>query len=152
MKISLLFLCLCFSAFLANGQIKKTPVKKQPSKKTVTADSKKEEPRTDNFTVRETQEARYKGTEEELVLFFMQNIQYDSAAVKANAEGQVMLSFMVNPDSTITNPTIIQKFGYNVDDQVARLVTLLKFIPAKMNGVIIRSNHIVSIPLRAYFH
>lgn len=110
------------------------------------------EEKSGNFRVIESQEARFNGTDEELVLHFMKNIQYDSLAVRANAEGQVMISFTVNADSSISNPAIIQKFGYNVDEQLLPIVTKLKFIPAQMNGVVIRSNHIISIPLRAYFH
>jgi TonB family protein len=151
LPITFLFFLLSLGSF---AQVKKSATKKPAAKKQTTSQEapKKEEARTDNFVVTETQEARFNGTDEQLVMFFMENVKFDSSAVKANAEGQVMLSFMVNPDSSVTNPTVIQKFGYDVDDQVAKLVTRLKFVPAKMNGVVIRSNHIVSIPLRAYFH
>jgi hypothetical protein len=154
MKIVFITLIIVLSGNLCFGQAKKNPAKKPVSKKTaVQAPVKaKEEVRTDNFAVTETQEARFKGTDEELVTFFMQNIMFDSASVKANAEGQVMISLTVNGDSSVTNPIIMQKFGYNVDDQVVSLAKRLKFIPAKMNGVTIRSNNIISIPLRAYFH
>jgi TonB family protein len=110
------------------------------------------EEKSGNFRIIESQEARFTGTDEELVLFFMENIHYDSLALRANAEGQVMISFTVNPDSSISNAVLVQKFGYNVDDQLIPIVSRLKFIPAQMNGVVIRSNHVISIPLRAYFH
>jgi protein TonB len=130
----------------------KKPVKHKAKVQQHKTTEKPAEEKSGNFRVIESQEARFSGTDEELVLFFMQNIHYDSLAVRANAEGQVMISFTVNPDSTISNPAIIQKFGYNVDDQLIPIVSKLKFIPAQMNGVVIRSNHIISIPLRAYFH
>jgi len=150
MKHFLILLILTFIPFYSFAQKKpsKTKAKNSPQKV-------KEQPsdqKSGNFRVIESQEARYNGTDEELVLFFMQNIHYDSLAVRSNAEGQVMISFTVNPDSTISNPTIVQKFGYNVDEQLIPIVSRLKFIPAQMNGVVIRSNHIISIPLRAYFH
>ena len=80
----------------------------------------------------------------------MKNVQFDSASIAANAEGEIMLSFVVNFDSTVVNPSVVKKFGYTVDDQMIELVKKLKFIPAKMNGVVTRSNHMISIPLRAY--
>jgi protein TonB len=145
-----LFIPLVFLGSL--GVLAQAPKKKPTSKpKTVAPAAKKDEPRKDNFAVMETQEVRYTGSDDELVAYFMKNVQFDSASVRANAEGEVMLSFMVNPDSTISNAQVVRKFGYNVDDQMVELVKKLKFVPAKMNGVITRSNHMISIPLRAYF-
>lgn len=153
MRIPLTIVLFCLTSLLAAAQVKKAPAKKAAPKKAATSLSPaKEEVRKDNFEVKETQEARFKGTDEELVLFFMQNVFFDSTAINANAEGQVMLSLTVNADSTVSNPVIMQKFGYNVDAQVVELAKRLKFIPAKMNGVTIRSNNIISIPLRAYYH
>jgi len=130
---------------------------KKPAKSKVKSEAQKNkkqatEENSVNFRIIESQEARFTGSDEELVLFFMQNIHYDSLAVRANAEGQATISFTVNPDSTVSNPTIVQKFGFNVDEQLIPILSRLKFIPAQMNGVVIRSNHIISIPLRAYFH
>ena len=130
---------------------KKAP-RKVPSKKVVLETLKTEMSRKDNFAVMETQAVRFKGTDEELVMYFMKNVKFDSASVKANAEGEVMLSFVVNFDSTVVNPSVVHKFGYNVDEQMVDLVKKLKFVPAKMNGVLTRSNHMISIPLRAYAH
>ncbi len=151
MKYTFILLLLAFFASNSFAQKKSTKpkVKVQQQQK---SNEKPVEEKSGNFRIIESQEARYNGTEEEMVLFFMQNIYYDSLAVRANAEGQATISFTVNPDSTISNPTIIQKFGYNVDEQLIPIVSRLKFIPAQMNGVVIRSNHIISIPLRAYFH
>jgi len=144
-----------FCACLANtsfGQTAKKASKKPAPHKPAHEAHKVEEVRKDNFAVMETQEVRFKGTDEELVTYFMQNVQFDSASIKANAEGEVMLSFIVNFDSTVTNPNVVRKFGYNVDDQMVELVKKLKFVPARMNGVLTRSNHMISIPLRAYAH
>jgi hypothetical protein len=138
-----------FFLITCHVQAQKKTIKK-PVKPTIKA-VEKEAPRNDNFVVTETQEARFSGTDEELVTYFMKNIQFDSASVSANAEGEILLSFTVNPDSTVTNPTLVRKFGYGVDEQVLKLIPALKFIPARMNGVLIRSTHMSSIPLRAYF-
>lgn len=140
-------------AFVVSSSFgQKKPTKPKAKVQTQKSYQKPAEEKSGNFQVIESQEARYNGTEEEMVLFFMQNIFYDSLAVRANAEGQATISFTVNADSSISNPTIIQKFGYNVDEQLIPILSRLKFIPAQMNGVVIRSNHIISIPLRAYFH
>lgn len=140
-----------FMFYSAQAQVKK-PAPKKPAgvKAAVKPLPPKEEVRTDNFAVMETQEVRFKGTDEELVTYFLENVVFDDESVAANAEGEVMLSFSVNFDSTVINPVVIKKFGYNVDDQMVELVKKLKFVPAKMNGVLIKQNHMISIPLRAY--
>lgn len=147
--ISISALAICF-AFGAQAQPKKAPAKKAMPKKGAAPVVKKEEVRTDNFAVTETQEVQFKGTDEQLVGYFMENVNFNDEAVAANAEGEVMLSFTVNFDSTVINPIVVKKFGYNVDEQMVELVKPLKFIPAKMNGVLIKQTHMISIPLRAY--
>ncbi|HRH35162.1 MAG TPA: TonB family protein [Catalimonadaceae bacterium] len=137
--------------FSVSAQVKKTTPKKPGTTKTpIKPSSTHEEVRTDNFEVKETQEVRYKGTDEELVTYFLENVVFNEEAVAANAEGEVMLSFTVNFDSTVINPVVVKRFGFNVDEQMIELVKKLKFVPAKMNGVLIKQNHMISIPLRAY--
>lgn len=137
-------------AFGAHAQPKKAAPKKAVPKKAAAPVAKKEEARTDNFAVTETQEVQFKGTDEQLVGYFMENVNFSEEAITANAEGEVMLSFSVNFDSTVVNPIVVKKFGYGVDEQMVELVKPLKFIPAKMNGVLIKQTHMISIPLRAY--
>lgn len=147
-KLIFILGCLVF-AIPAYSQSHKAKAKKaQPSK--AQHATPKEQPRNDNFTVTETQEVSFPGTDQELVGYFMDNLVFDDASVAANAEGEVTLSFVVNFDSTVVNPLVVKKFGYNVDDQMVELVKKLKFIPARMNGVLIKQNHMISIPLRAY--
>lgn len=147
----LIFFSLILLSMSSVAQVKKAGGKKASSTKTtVKTTPKKEEVRNDNFAVMETQEVRFKGTDEELVTYFLENLNFSEEAIAANAEGEVMLSFVVNFDSTVVNPVVVRKFGYGVDEQMVELVQKLKFIPAKMNGVLIRQNHMISIPLRAY--
>ena len=150
MKKVLLPVCLIMAVLQLQAQPKKTVKKKPAATKATTEAPKPEEPRKDNFAVTETQEIRFKGTDEELVTYFMQNVNFSEEAIAANAEGEVMLSFSVNFDSTVINPIVVKKFGYGVDEQMVELVKPLKFVPAKMNGVLIRQTHMISIPLRAY--
>lgn len=139
-----------FIGLAAHAQVKKTPAPKPKPTPSKTATKPAEPARTDNFAVMETEEVRFPGTDEQLVLHYMKGIDFDQAAIEANAEGEVLISFTVNPDSTVSNPILIKKFGFNVDDQVLELTRKLKFVPRKMNGVITRSTHMISIPLRAY--
>jgi hypothetical protein len=150
MKYSLTTLIFLGAANFLLAQPPKKSIKKSPAKKTEQTTPKADDLRKENFAVMETQEVRFKGTDDELVTYFMKNVQFDSASIAANAEGEIMLSFVVNFDSTVVNPSVVKKFGYTVDDQMIELVKKLKFIPAKMNGVVTRSNHMISIPLRAY--
>jgi hypothetical protein len=116
MKQILTVIFLICAIYFAKAQTAKKVVKKASIKKVALENPKVEEPRKDNFAVMETQEVRFKGTDEELVTYFMKNIKFDSNSIAANAEGEVMLSFVVNFDSTVVNPSVVHKFGYNVDN------------------------------------
>jgi outer membrane biosynthesis protein TonB len=145
---------LLLAAFTCTPSIAQQPTVKKPQKtKTATAPKKTTEKRTPpagNFSVTETEEVRFTGTDEQLVNIFMENIRFDTNAVRAKAAGEVRIAFTVNPDSTVSNPVLIQNFGYNTDEQILALTQKLRFIPARMNGLAIKSNHLISIPLRAY--
>jgi protein TonB len=142
------FLIIAITGFAQTTKAKKKlPPKKKESGAVVVKDHSSE-----NFQVLEAQPVRYSGTDEQLVTYFMENLQFDSASIRANAEGQLIISFAVNPDSTVSNPVILQKFGYGIDEQAMKLILKLKFYPAQTNGIIYKSNHIVSIPIRAYIH
>ncbi|HNW99281.1 MAG TPA: energy transducer TonB [Bacteroidales bacterium] len=102
-----------------------------------------------NFTVVTQQQPFYPGGDMELVMFFYKNIQYPEEAVEKNITGNIMLSFDVLPDSTITNIAVLSNIGYGLEEQVVKLVTPLKYAPGIQNGEKIKMNVILTVPVRA---
>jgi len=86
----------------------------------------------------------------ELVMFFYKNITYSEEAIAKKISGNVMLSFDVLPDSTISNIAVLSNVGYGLEEQVVKLITPLKYAPGIQNGEAMKMNVILSVPVRAH--
>jgi TonB family protein len=103
-----------------------------------------------NIKVTRSQEAHYPKGEDALYKYFFDCIYYTEEAIKNEVESEVMLSFTVGFDSTITNIKVITGPGFGVDDEVKRCLSKLKYAPALENGVKMRSQQMLTVPVRAY--
>jgi protein TonB len=65
-------------------------------------------------------------------------------------EGEVMLSFWVDTDSTVSNTKVVSGIGYGIDEEVKRVVEGLKFSPGRQNGKARKMNVIVTFPVKAH--
>lgn len=102
-----------------------------------------------NFKVVQQQQAQYPGGMQALQDYYNQNMTYTEEAKSHRIYGEVMLSVDVMPDSTLTNIIVLQGQGYGIDEEVVRLLKPMKFSPAVSNNVVIRSNIIISINVKA---
>src|ERR1041385_7178636 len=87
-----------------------------------------------NMKVVSTQDPSYPKGEPALYNYVLMNVKYSDEAKKKYIEGDVMMSFWVNTDSTVTNTKVISGIGYGIDEEVKRVVEGLKFSPGQMNG------------------
>lgn len=97
-----------------------------------------------------TQDAFYPKGEQQLYNYVMYNVKYSEGAKKMYLSGAVSLSFDVMADSTVSNVKIINDPGYGVGEEVKKLVEKLKFAPAIMMGVKVKSNLIMDFPVKAH--
>ncbi len=102
-----------------------------------------------NFTVVQQKQAQYPAGDVAFQDYFNVNLKYNQAAFDKRLYGSVMVSFNVMPDSTLSDITVLSGVGYGVDEEVATLLAPMKFAPAIANGVVVRSNMIVSITIKA---
>ena len=86
------------------------------------------------------QKANYPGGDAALIQFINENIQYPELAVEDNAQGRVIVSFIVEKDGSISNIKIARGKHPLLDVEAVRVVKKIpkKFIPAKQNGKIVR--------------
>jgi hypothetical protein len=103
-----------------------------------------------NIKVTRSQEAHYPKGEDALYKYFFDCIHYTTEAIEKEVESEVTLSFTVGFDSTITNIKVISGPGYGVEDDVKRCLAKLKYAPALENGVKLRSQQMLTVPVRAY--
>lgn len=102
-----------------------------------------------NMTVIQ-QDAFYPQGEQALYNYVMSNVKYSEEAKKIYLSGVVSLGFDVMPDSSVANVKIISNPGYGIGEEVKKIVEKLKFAPAMMMGVKVKSSLIMDFPIKAH--
>jgi TonB family protein len=82
--------------------------------------------------------------------FVNSQIQFSPEAKTKGVKGEVVISFDVRPDSTITNAMIISGPGFGIEEEVKRIVERLRFAPALHNGQKIRMNIMHTFPVSTH--
>jgi len=91
--------------------------------------------------------AEFPGGEEARIRFFMNNIQYPQAAREQNIQGTVTYKIFIEPDGSVSSPSIISGIGGGCDEEVLRVVALMpKWKPAVKDGKPVRTS--VVLPLK----
>jgi len=103
-----------------------------------------------NMDVVYTAEAKCTVGEDAMYKQIYAGIQYSDEAKKANINDKVLVSFDVNFDGKLQDFQMIHKVGYGIDEQIVTAIKTLKFEPAVMNGVKVRQNVMLTIPVRTY--
>ncbi len=80
--------------------------------------------------------AQYPGGLSELFVFIAKHTHYPRAARKADVEGRVLVSVLVDEGGRVTNPIVTQGLGYGCDEEAVRVMGLLfyRFSPAQNNA------------------
>ena len=91
------------------------------------------------FTVVE-QPASYPGGEAELLKWIANNLQYPPMAIEDNAQGRVVVRFVVEKDGRIGHVEVARGRHPELDKEAVRVVKSIKtrFIPGKNNGQPVR--------------
>lgn len=110
---------------------------------------KKKNPYDINIHVTTEQEAHYPQGNQKLYEDVFYHLQYPDEAVQAKVIGTVTLSFVVDPDGTLRDISVLKGVGYGVDEALVRVLKELKFAPAIQNGVKVRSTLIMNFPVSA---
>ncbi len=103
-----------------------------------------------NIRIVTDREPAYPGGDQALYDYVFHHVKYSEEAKAKHIEGEVLLSFDVLADSTVTDLQVLKAAGYGIDEEVKRIVKQLKFIPAVQNGTRVRMNMMVTFPVRAH--
>ena len=100
---------------------------------------------TEVFTAVE-QTAEFPGGMKAFGKYLQENLKYPEPAHKANHTGKVYIQFIVNTDGSSDDFAILKSTGDNdLDNEALRVLRLVKWIPAKQSGRIVRSRFTVPI-------
>jgi TonB family protein len=79
----------------------------------------------------------YKG-EEALGEFILSNLEYPDLAIRQNLQGTVILSFIVEPNGTLSNIVADKDFNHLCTIEAIRIMRETKWKPGKKDGKLIR--------------
>jgi protein TonB len=72
-------------------------------------------------------------------------IIYPEIPKKANIEGRVVVQFVLDKQGNVTDPKIIRSVHPDLDEEVLRVIKLVKFSPGVQNGVLVKVRMVQSI-------
>jgi len=61
--------------------------------------------------------------------------------------GESMINFNVNPDSALTDFSVIKEVGYGIDQSIINILNQLKFAPGTINGKPVVKNMVLTFPV-----
>jgi len=103
-----------------------------------------------NMEVKMTREAYYPQGDQALYTYIFNNLKYSEEAKAAKVSGDVMVSFWVEKDSTLADIKTLSDPGYGVGENLKGVLKSVKYVPALVNGVVMRSKVIITVPVRAH--
>jgi len=103
-----------------------------------------------NMDVVYTSEAKCTLGEDQMYKNIYAGISYSEEAKNANINDKVLISFDVNFDNKLQDFVIIHGVGYGIDEQIIAAIKKLSFEAAVMNGIKVRQNVMLTIPIRTY--
>lgn len=76
----------------------------------------------------------YPGGFDALFQYMANHLQYPESARKANAEGTVVISFVVNTKGNVENAVVKEKVHPDIDAEALRLISSTTWIPGDINA------------------
>lgn len=101
-----------------------------------------------NMDVNYNRDAEYPGGINKFVSDLWMLMEYTQEAIDAKADDQIMVSFDVEADSTVTGISIITGMGMGIDEEFEIVLKSMKFSPALVEGNPVKMNMVLNIPIR----
>ncbi|NVO01255.1 MAG: TonB family protein [Bacteroidetes bacterium] len=93
-------------------------------------------------------DAHYEKGDVALYNYVYEKIKFSKEAIANKPAGDVMISFDVESDSTLTGFKVVSGIGYGVDEEIVKVLKTLKFVPSIQNGFPIKMNLMYTFPIR----
>lgn len=103
-----------------------------------------------NYAVKMTQEAEYPGGNTALYQSLAKRMKYPAEAKEKRITGDIMVAFVVLPDSTTTDIRAMKDLGGGTKEEAERLIRETKFAPAIQNGKPVRQQMMLPVLFRIY--
>lgn len=88
----------------------------------------------------------YPGGEQKLMAYLSNNIKYPQIAKESGIKGRVFVSFVVEPDGSVSNVKVLRGIGGGCDEEAMRVVkSMPKWKPGKQRGKAVRVSYMLPI-------
>lgn len=85
------------------------------------------------------QSPQFPGGDAARIKYIQNNLVYPKQAIELAIQGTVYVNFVVEKDSTITNPKVLRGIGGGCDEEAIRLIKAMpKWIPGKQRNMAVR--------------
>jgi len=101
-----------------------------------------------NMDVDYNRDAEYSGGVNNFIVDLWNQMEYTQEAIDAKVDGEIMVSFDVEQDSTVSGISVISGLGHGVDEEFSRVLKSMKFNPALVEGNAVKMNMMLSVPIR----
>ena len=88
----------------------------------------------------------YPGGEAKLLDYIQKNVKYPQIAKETGIKGRVFVSFVVEPDGSVSNVKVLRGIGGGCDEEAMRVVkSMPKWKPGKQRGKAVRVSYMLPI-------
>jgi len=88
----------------------------------------------------------FPGGEMEMMKYLSKNLKYPEQAKDAEAQGTVLISFVVDKEGQISNPNVKRGIGYGCEEEAIRVIKNMPlWSPGKMNGQKVNVEYVLPI-------
>ncbi len=91
----------------------------------------------------------FPGGEQKLMEFVSKNIKYPQIARETGIQGRVFVNFVVEPDGSVSNVSVLRGIGGGCDEEAMRVVkSMPKWKPGKQRGKAVRVQYMLPVNFR----
>ena len=95
------------------------------------------------------QQPEFPGGMAELMKYLQKNLRYPQICKEQRVQGRVILQFVVNADSTITDVNVVKSVNPHLDEEAVRVVKAMpKWNPGKQRGEPVRVRFTLPVTFR----
>ena len=88
----------------------------------------------------------YPGGEAKLFEYIKKNMKYPQIARESGIKGRVFISFVVEPDGSVSNVKVLRGIGGGCDEEAMRVVkSMPKWKPGKQRGKAVRVSYMLPV-------
>ena len=88
----------------------------------------------------------FPGGEQKLMEYVVKNVKYPQIAKETGIKGRVFVSFVVEPDGSVSNVKVLRGIGGGCDEEAMRVVkSMPKWKPGKQRGKAVRVSYMLPV-------